>query len=141
MKVRYGRADEAAQNEELKKRSPRLYVHIYMYEYGLNLHIAPCVLHSSKHKSMYNYEHCKCVHICPSQRVPVLFVKLNSSIADKPIFLRLIEDLFPGVVSPPKRDVDFWKVVMAVTKAQKLQCEEQFILKCVQVREAIQVRS
>lgn len=59
--------------------------------------------------------------------------------ADKPIFLRLIEDLFPGVVSPPKRNADFWRVVMAVTKAQKLQCEEQFILKCVQVREALQV--
>ncbi|XP_026191394.1 dynein beta chain, ciliary [Cyclospora cayetanensis] len=57
---------------------------------------------------------------------------------DKPIFLRLIEDLFPGVVAPPKRDADFWRVVMAVTKAEKLQCEEQFILKCVQVREVLQ---
>ncbi|PFH34573.1 dynein heavy chain family protein [Besnoitia besnoiti] len=59
---------------------------------------------------------------------------------DKPIFLRLIEDLFPGIQAPSKRDADFWKVVTKVTKQQKLQAEEQFVLKCVQLREILSVR-
>lgn len=60
---------------------------------------------------------------------------------DKPIFLRLIEDLFPGIEAPSKRDVEFWRAVTAVTKAQKLQAEEQFILKCVQLKEILSVRT
>ncbi|CBZ52391.1 hypothetical protein NCLIV_021800 [Neospora caninum Liverpool] len=59
---------------------------------------------------------------------------------DKPIFLRLIEDLFPGIQAPSKRDAEFWKVVTNVTKKQKLQAEEQFVLKCVQLHEILSVR-
>ncbi|OXB72394.1 UNVERIFIED_CONTAM: hypothetical protein H355_012866 [Colinus virginianus] len=59
--------------------------------------------------------------------------------ADKPVFLRLIDDLFPGLQAPSKRDANFWKVVTQVTKQQKLQPEEQFVLKCVQLREILSV--
>nr|PIL99668.1 dynein heavy chain family protein [Toxoplasma gondii COUG] len=59
---------------------------------------------------------------------------------DKPIFLRLIEDLFPGIQAPSKRDAQLWKAVTNVTKKQKLQAEEQFVLKCVQLHEILSVR-
>ncbi|CEL96675.1 unnamed protein product [Vitrella brassicaformis CCMP3155] len=59
---------------------------------------------------------------------------------DKPIFLRLIEDLFPGVSIGSKRDVEFEKIVSKITKDQKLQPEDAFVLKCVQLKEILEVR-
>uniref|UniRef100_A0A8C0VD33 Dynein axonemal heavy chain 17 n=1 Tax=Cyanistes caeruleus TaxID=156563 RepID=A0A8C0VD33_CYACU len=55
---------------------------------------------------------------------------------DLPVFLGLIGDLFPALDVPRKRDLNFEKV-----KAQlKLQAEENFVLKVVQLEELLQVR-
>uniref|UniRef100_A0A8C4U7P5 Dynein axonemal heavy chain 17 n=1 Tax=Falco tinnunculus TaxID=100819 RepID=A0A8C4U7P5_FALTI len=55
---------------------------------------------------------------------------------DLPIFMGLIRDLFPSLDVPRKRDLNFEKV-----RAQlKLQAEESFVLKVVQLEELLQVR-
>jgi len=59
---------------------------------------------------------------------------------DRPIFFRLIEDLFPGIKAEPKRDVDFEKKIKHVAKAQGLQPEDGFVLKVVQLAELLDVR-
>merc|ERR1719498_2010055 len=48
---------------------------------------------------------------------------------DMPIFLRLIQDLFPGVWPDPFKDPEFEKVVSKVAKARGLQQDPQFIIK------------
>eukprot|EP00744_Colponema_vietnamica_P000937 GILI01001621.1.p1 GENE.GILI01001621.1~~GILI01001621.1.p1 ORF type:complete len:2798 (-),score=990.63 GILI01001621.1:124-7776(-) len=59
---------------------------------------------------------------------------------DRAIFLRLIEDLFPGVKCDPKRNVELEKKVKHVTKQAGLQAEDGFVLKVVQLSEILEVR-
>uniref|UniRef100_A0A8C5X999 Dynein axonemal heavy chain 17 n=2 Tax=Malurus TaxID=55806 RepID=A0A8C5X999_9PASS len=57
---------------------------------------------------------------------------------DLPVFMGLIGDLFPALDVPRKRDLNFEKV-QAVLEL-KLQAEENFVLKVVQMEELLQVR-
>ena len=59
---------------------------------------------------------------------------------DKPIFLTLIRDLFPGLNPKAKTNPDLYKKVEAVTKRAKLQAEETFVGKCIQLSEIMEVR-
>eukprot|EP00742_Colponemidia_sp_Colp-10_P004139 GILJ01004417.1.p1 GENE.GILJ01004417.1~~GILJ01004417.1.p1 ORF type:complete len:2854 (+),score=646.67 GILJ01004417.1:919-8562(+) len=59
---------------------------------------------------------------------------------DRPIFFRLIEDLFPGMQLEPKVDKEFEAIVKEVTAAKGLQEEDGFVLKVVQLRDILQVR-
>lgn len=52
---------------------------------------------------------------------------------DMPVFIGLIADLFPALDVPRKRDVEFEKVVKQATTDLKLQAEDNFVLKVVQV--------
>uniref|UniRef100_A0A8C0VE51 Dynein axonemal heavy chain 17 n=1 Tax=Cyanistes caeruleus TaxID=156563 RepID=A0A8C0VE51_CYACU len=57
---------------------------------------------------------------------------------DLPVFLGLIGDLFPALDVPRKRDLNFEKVKSVLEL--KLQAEENFVLKVVQLEELLQVR-
>uniref|UniRef100_A0A8C4U9P4 Dynein axonemal heavy chain 17 n=1 Tax=Falco tinnunculus TaxID=100819 RepID=A0A8C4U9P4_FALTI len=57
---------------------------------------------------------------------------------DLPIFMGLIRDLFPSLDVPRKRDLNFEKVQSMLEL--KLQAEESFVLKVVQLEELLQVR-
>ncbi|KAK3091630.1 hypothetical protein FSP39_021358 [Pinctada imbricata] len=59
---------------------------------------------------------------------------------DIPIFMGLIGDLFPALNVPRKRDPEFEKLIRTATLEQKLQPEENFILKVVQLQELFEVR-
>ncbi|XP_073974323.1 dynein beta chain, ciliary-like isoform X3 [Rhodnius prolixus] len=59
---------------------------------------------------------------------------------DLPIFLGLIGDLFPALDVPRKRDLDFEKHVRQGAVDLKLQPEEGFVLKVVQLQELFAVR-
>ncbi|XP_033732158.1 dynein beta chain, ciliary-like [Pecten maximus] len=59
---------------------------------------------------------------------------------DLPIFMGLIGDLFPALNVPRKRDMDLEKLIKTATLDQKLQPEDNFILKCVQLQELFEVR-
>ena len=59
---------------------------------------------------------------------------------DMPVFIGLIADLFPALDVPRKRDVEFEKVVKQATTDLKLQSEDNFILKVVQLEELFEVR-
>uniref|UniRef100_A0A1I8JH23 DHC_N2 domain-containing protein n=1 Tax=Macrostomum lignano TaxID=282301 RepID=A0A1I8JH23_9PLAT len=59
---------------------------------------------------------------------------------DLPIFMGLIGDLFPALDVPRKRDLDFEKEVRTATLDLKLQPEDNFILKVVQLQELFAVR-
>ncbi|XP_055876061.1 dynein beta chain, ciliary-like isoform X4 [Biomphalaria glabrata] len=59
---------------------------------------------------------------------------------DLPVFMGLIGDLFPALDVPRKRDLDFEKNIKAATIQLKLQPEENFILKVVQLQELFDVR-
>lgn len=60
---------------------------------------------------------------------------------DKPIFIRLIGDLFPKIECDPKTDPDFKKIVQDTTKIEMgLVAEEQFVIKVVQLAEILEVR-
>ena len=48
---------------------------------------------------------------------------------DSSIFMGLIGDLFPALDVPRKRDFDFEKLIKQATLDQKLQPEDNFILK------------
>ena len=48
---------------------------------------------------------------------------------DMPVFMGLIGDLFPALDVPRKRDMDFEKNIRQATLDQKLQPEDNFILK------------
>jgi dynein heavy chain len=50
---------------------------------------------------------------------------------DMPIFLRLIMDLFPGIVAETKFDVDFEKVCRAIIVERGLQADDGFTTKVV----------
>jgi len=59
---------------------------------------------------------------------------------DKPIFLQLIDDLFPGIEIEKKLNPQLVKELKVVTKNNKLQPEEVFIEKCVNLSEILEVR-
>jgi dynein heavy chain len=59
---------------------------------------------------------------------------------DLPVFMGLIGDLFPALDVPRKRDMDFEKQIKQATVDMKLQPEDGFILKVVQLQELFEVR-
>ncbi|XP_063077561.1 dynein axonemal heavy chain 9-like [Engraulis encrasicolus] len=59
---------------------------------------------------------------------------------DMPVFMGLIGDLFPALDVPRKRDMDFEKVVKQSVLDLKLQAEDNFVLKVVQLEELLAVR-
>ncbi|XP_077869744.1 dynein beta chain, ciliary-like [Saccoglossus kowalevskii] len=59
---------------------------------------------------------------------------------DTPVFMGLIGDLFPALDVPRKRDLDFEKLVKQSIIDLKLQPEDNFILKVVQLEELLNVR-
>ncbi|KAK6632535.1 hypothetical protein RUM43_013303 [Polyplax serrata] len=59
---------------------------------------------------------------------------------DLPVFMGLIGDLFPALDVPRKRDLDFEKAIKGAALDLKLQPEDNFILKCVQLEELFDVR-
>uniref|UniRef100_A0A8W4FHF7 Dynein axonemal heavy chain 17 n=1 Tax=Sus scrofa TaxID=9823 RepID=A0A8W4FHF7_PIG len=59
---------------------------------------------------------------------------------DLPVFMGLIGDLFPALDVPRKRDLNFEKVIRQSTLELRLQAEDSFVLKVVQLEELLQVR-
>lgn len=59
---------------------------------------------------------------------------------DTPIFLRLISDLFMGMEAQLKVNDSLKKIVKIVTKEEKLQVDEAFVLKVLQFQELLDVR-
>ncbi|XP_033840356.1 dynein heavy chain 9, axonemal isoform X2 [Periophthalmus magnuspinnatus] len=59
---------------------------------------------------------------------------------DMPVFMGLIRDLFPALDVPRKRDMDFEKHVRQSILNLKLQAEDNFVLKVVQLEELLAVR-
>ncbi|XP_071672368.1 dynein axonemal heavy chain 17 isoform X2 [Patagioenas fasciata] len=59
---------------------------------------------------------------------------------DLPVFMGLIGDLFPALDVPRKRDLSFEKIIKQAVVELKLQAEESFVLKVVQLEELLQVR-
>ncbi|KAB1266021.1 Dynein heavy chain 17; axonemal [Camelus dromedarius] len=59
---------------------------------------------------------------------------------DLPVFMGLIGDLFPALDVPRKRDLNFEKVIKQSILELKLQAEDSFVLKVVQLEELLQVR-
>ncbi|KAL2077982.1 hypothetical protein ACEWY4_025667 [Coilia grayii] len=59
---------------------------------------------------------------------------------DMPVFMGLIGDLFPALDVPRKRDLDFEKFVRQSVLDLKLQAEDNFVLKVVQLEELLAVR-
>eukprot|EP00095_Tigriopus_kingsejongensis_P007513 maker-scaffold103_size370364-snap-gene-1.20 protein:Tk07513 transcript:maker-scaffold103_size370364-snap-gene-1.20-mRNA-1 annotation:"dynein beta ciliary-like" len=59
---------------------------------------------------------------------------------DNPVFLGLISDLFPSLDVPRKRELEFEKAVKHAACDLKLQPEENFVLKVVQLEELLYVR-
>ncbi len=59
---------------------------------------------------------------------------------DLPIFMGLIGDLFPGLDVPRKRNPELEKEIREASLNLKLQPEDNFILKVVQLQELLDVR-
>ena len=59
---------------------------------------------------------------------------------DLPVFMGLIDDLFPGIKVPRKRDQEFEAVIRQSILELKLQPEDSFVLKIVQLQELLKVR-
>ncbi|KAM6897413.1 dynein axonemal heavy chain 9-like [Xenentodon cancila] len=59
---------------------------------------------------------------------------------DMPVFMGLIGDLFPSLDIPRKRDLDFEKHVKQSVLELRLQAEDNFVLKVVQLEELLAVR-
>ncbi|XP_030631015.1 dynein heavy chain 17, axonemal-like [Chanos chanos] len=59
---------------------------------------------------------------------------------DMPVFMGLIGDLFPALDVPRKRDLEFEKLVKQSVLDLKLQAEDSFVLKVVQLEELLAVR-
>lgn len=59
---------------------------------------------------------------------------------DMVIFMGLLNDLFPGVDPPRKRDLEFEKVIAETTAEMKLTREDNFILRVVQLSELLAIR-
>ncbi|XP_061561508.1 dynein heavy chain 9, axonemal isoform X3 [Phycodurus eques] len=60
--------------------------------------------------------------------------------SDMPVFMGLIGDLFPALDVPRKRHLDFEKHVKESILDMKLQAEDNFVLKVVQLEELLAVR-
>jgi dynein heavy chain len=56
------------------------------------------------------------------------------------IFMGLLNDLFPGVDPPRKRDLAFEKVISEVAAEMKLTVEADFVLRVVQLSELLAIR-
>lgn len=59
---------------------------------------------------------------------------------DLPVFMGLIGDLFPAMDVPRKRDMDFEAEIRQAVVDLKLQQEDSFVLKVVQLQELLEVR-
>ena len=59
---------------------------------------------------------------------------------DLPIFLRLISDLFPGVIADPKNSADLEKIIKQVTKEKGLQPDAAFVTKVAGLLDILGVR-
>ncbi|XP_049632688.1 dynein axonemal heavy chain 9 [Suncus etruscus] len=59
---------------------------------------------------------------------------------DMPVFMGLIGDLFPSLDVPRKRDLNFEALVRKAVVELKLQAEDNFVLKVVQLEELLAVR-
>ncbi|XP_044152524.1 dynein axonemal heavy chain 9 [Bufo gargarizans] len=59
---------------------------------------------------------------------------------DMPVFMGLIGDLFPALDVPRKRDMEFESFVKQAVLDLKLQAEDNFVLKIVQLEELLAVR-
>ncbi|XP_008847899.1 dynein heavy chain 17, axonemal [Nannospalax galili] len=59
---------------------------------------------------------------------------------DLPVFMGLIGDLFPALDVPRKRDLNFEKIIKQSIIELRLQAEDSFVLKVVQLEELLQVR-
>uniref|UniRef100_A0A8D2N608 Dynein axonemal heavy chain 17 n=1 Tax=Zonotrichia albicollis TaxID=44394 RepID=A0A8D2N608_ZONAL len=59
---------------------------------------------------------------------------------DVPVFMGLIGDLFPALDVPRKRDLDFEAMVKEAVLELRLQPEDNFVLKVVQLEELLSVR-
>uniref|UniRef100_A0A7M4EWH0 Dynein axonemal heavy chain 9 n=1 Tax=Crocodylus porosus TaxID=8502 RepID=A0A7M4EWH0_CROPO len=59
---------------------------------------------------------------------------------DMPVFMGLIGDLFPALDVPRKRDLNFESIVKQAVLDLKLQAEDNFVLKVVQLEELLAVR-
>jgi dynein heavy chain len=59
---------------------------------------------------------------------------------DLPVFMGLIGDLFPGLDVPRTADVPFEKLIVQAITERKLQPEDAFVLKVVQLEELLEVR-
>ncbi|MEW5298846.1 MAG: hypothetical protein WDW36_001923 [Sanguina aurantia] len=59
---------------------------------------------------------------------------------DMVIFMGLLNDLFPGVDPPRKRDIEFEKVIVATALEMGLFPEDDFILRIVQLSELLAIR-
>lgn len=59
---------------------------------------------------------------------------------DMVIFMGLLNDLFPGVDPPRKRDVEFERVISEVAADMKLTVEADFVLRVVQLSELLAIR-
>ena len=59
---------------------------------------------------------------------------------DNPVFLGLISDLYPSLDVPRKRELESEKAVKHAACDLKLQPEESFVLKVVQLEELLYVR-
>ncbi len=59
---------------------------------------------------------------------------------DKSIFVRIINDLFPGIDLPPRVDPKFNEWVKKCTKEIKLQPEEMFVKKVANLKELLGIR-
>merc|ERR1740138_264280 len=59
---------------------------------------------------------------------------------DMPIFLRLIQDLFPGINPEPFKDPRFEKMCIDVVKSRGLQADPGFIIKIVGLLDILNVR-
>ncbi|CAE8644925.1 unnamed protein product [Polarella glacialis] len=59
---------------------------------------------------------------------------------DMPIFLRLIQDLFPGINPAAFKDLKFEKVIITTVKSRCLQPDPGFVLKVADLLDILQVR-
>jgi dynein heavy chain len=61
-------------------------------------------------------------------------------VEDRQIFMGLIKDLFPGIDAPTLVDEDLREICAHVAKQKGLQAEKEFVLKCIQFEDILQVR-
>lgn len=59
---------------------------------------------------------------------------------DMPIFMGLLQDLFPGVDPPRKRDADFERVIASVAKDMGLTPDDDFVLRVTQLADLLAIR-